>query len=1669
MLLAFSSVFCAMAQDNVADMTGKTLINSPNAAFFTKYGKVPVSLFNGIPDIKIPLYEVKVDNFSMPIYLSYYAKGIQPNSHAGWVGTGWNLFAGSVITRKINGAPDEWVIPYNFSNYTAGTGIGWYYQHSALNNPNWSSVAALSNYSGGIAIGTTGVSDAAPDEFDFDLNGITGAFFLGEDGAWKVRANTEETIKVQVIAPGAYPFASNPNIRNNQSTFVGNTFTQFILTTGDGTKYYFGGDPYSIEFNRAGLWYTPYNTNTIAMSWHLKQIILSSGKIIDFEYFRDGNQYVYNPSTRGGYYQFTSGPVMPTWFSAFNNNSVSTSLAQLVANDVNVNITDPVYLQSISYPEGKLIFNSSHSGEVDILDPPFNYFCDQGSSCGNSYPGAYSFFALLSNYSYQIDPQGQPSQPLPPSTWYKLNDIELDDYIGNKLKDIKFSYIPDNSIAARLLLNSVQTFGYFNGNNASLPPYTFVYNSTPLPGYSSQQVDHWGFYDGPAAINPFPSIPLDATYWPTIAGQTSYYNFREPNASYIQAEILTQINYPAGGSTQFLYEPNQYLKWVGSFPSPITTLSQPATGGGLRIKKIISQANLSSLPVTYEYSYINNLTSNTSSGVLGMPRPTYFENDTVRANTGVMGIFAPVATYANLLYKYWSSTSVFPSENDDGNIVTYTNVIERQSSNGIYNGMKLTNFSNHDNGYLNYPPDAEFFTGLNHIQLYHYNDRSFERGRVLSEVYFDGANDTLKKLAYSYNSDTTKYVKCILSDSRVVDLQIVLPSAPPNTDETDLAVDPEYSDFSTTTNLNFFRTSAIRMYTFYPYLKQTIETDYPTDHTANPIVTTSNYSYDLVNGTRNLVKKTINDSKGELVITNSRYPLDFSSTTFTDPFSLGIQNMQNIYAIGTPVEKYIQKSNSDGTNLRTISSLLNAYDPLLPVPDLVYQSEIITPLTSFTPATIASGNLSKDPSYQPKFYIDRYDNIGNILQQHKINDVNQAYQWGYNNEHPTAKLINAINNYQNYNSYTATTQGLTYTFVPNNLTLQLQTFTTFNTGTITISIGFSGNPGSNTTANVSYNLVGPSNEMGQLCTNGCTTQNSISFTNMPVGGYILTITPNINNSAANLVVTCTYPGFTTVPHISGSKEFYYESFEENALGVPVPAGLMTGFAGNKVFYNGQFKVPFKRPDTRAYTISYFLNGQSHTSSYTVDSMTINASGMALDEVRVYPSDAQITTYTYAPLIGMTAMNDPNNKVTYYEYEALGRLKNVKDFQGNIIKNFQYNYVTSCGNNCYVLPMQTINGSNTIGYPVGVFNVAGQLVGNATTQALYVSLWNGNSANHTIGTLVAGTDPMHFNLTVNTGMTTPPAVTGCRYYQVDIAWNYMDAVRNLNGCYVDFGDGTGMRLGKTSTDTAGLILAPSSFIGFTSGVPYFIHIYPDTTLKTVTLYHNDASESPDFDSWLSYTNLSRLKNFRGNYPQNMQLLGGTSYQQASANSVSGITNWGSINSINTWYPYGGYSGVYADPCRNMNYSQDFMANNIGLTTIHSANGSFYTQGYADTTFKISRLKSNWNSYFTNLTAIAICDDQWNRENLSSLPQLIYFNIICANQNHSNVQTNNPLVLIPTSVIDNIFIQISAGSGQTLSNGTIIIQSGGTTFTSASSAARTQLKSKGWSLYIDSVLQ
>ncbi|WP_298547121.1 RHS repeat domain-containing protein [uncultured Aquimarina sp.] len=89
-----------------------------------------------------------------------------------------------------------------------------------------------------------------------------------------------------------------------------------------------------------------------------------------------------------------------------------------------------------------------------------------------------------------------------------------------------------------------------------------------------------------------------------------------------------------------------------------------------------------------------------------------------------------------------------------------------------------------------------------------------------------------------------------------------------------------------------------------------------------------------------------------------------------------------------------------------------------------------------------------------------------------------------------------------------------------------------------------------------------------------------------------------------------------------------------------------------------------------------LIDQIKITSNTENSSTAEASMRTnLETLRSHSffANAEMSYYTYDPLIGVTSMTDPRGYTMYYEYDGFNRLSVVRDEDGNILSENQYHY------------------------------------------------------------------------------------------------------------------------------------------------------------------------------------------------------------------------------------------------------------------------------------------------------------------------------------------------------------------------------------------------------------
>ena len=176
-------------------------VPSPEVANLGLYGQVPVSYFSGVPDISVPLYDIKVGDISIPISASYHIGSVKPNQIPGPLGLGWSLISGGYIARTVRLDPDEHVDQRRGEKWLSGL----YHNTSKLTEvkQRWDEYSTdLENKKlkeklrkvFALSLDTCKYELSA-DEFSFDFCGYSGNFYLNEDGGWTVVSDYDVKIE----------------------------------------------------------------------------------------------------------------------------------------------------------------------------------------------------------------------------------------------------------------------------------------------------------------------------------------------------------------------------------------------------------------------------------------------------------------------------------------------------------------------------------------------------------------------------------------------------------------------------------------------------------------------------------------------------------------------------------------------------------------------------------------------------------------------------------------------------------------------------------------------------------------------------------------------------------------------------------------------------------------------------------------------------------------------------------------------------------------------------------------------------------------------------------------------------------------------------------------------------------------------------------------------------------------------------------------------------------------------------------------------------------------------------------------------------------------------------------------------------------------------------------
>lgn len=689
-------------------------IKSPQSYAFEKYGNIPVNLYTGSIDLRIPIASIGEKGLDISATLIYDSSGFIPHKKSDAAGVNWSLIAGGRITRNLNGIADEYAgnpamsgspygAPYDYHGFLKGiksnsssTNISAYNLYGGTGNTNgsnWWMGSSANGYEG------------TPDVFSFNAMGLSGKFIIGNDGNVLVESN-DPNIKVDISHMEIY----------GSRNFCTPPVSKISITDGKGNQYIFGGDlsKYEISYSYStdpASSHPFFQGHPMISSFALSKIIFANNKEVNFTY-EEGtlNDNFCNlvPWTNAhnnekllsmeSYAQ--DGARVDEWKNCSGGIGCAYAMSSEPSNTITFVLLKKSILKSIKYLDDEI--------KISYIDAGYPIKHDKLTS---------QFF----------------------NEWL-IDNIETN-HNNVPLKKTQFSYDHFGGTFKRPFLKSIKDL-----NNDQI--YSFEYNkTTTLPAYYTKGIDHWGYWNGKDLNESL--APFD-TYNATTGDYTLNNTFRDADSQKYDVALLSRVLYPTKGYSLFEYEPQYYGKRVERNSSSLflpALANNSGFAGGARVKKIFNYAENGVLSTEKEYRYTTTLNGSSNSGIL-MNWPRYF--------------YYIEKSGSSMVEKLMIKTSSNVQQNSlDSYNVGYSKVFEIDKNKG-YIEHNFTTYETHPDLLSPDPTNTrQYITGYtNFVPLNLYKnfknlygvDKSMLRAKLLNQKYFSQSDlvNPIKIVNYEY-------------------------------------------------------------------------------------------------------------------------------------------------------------------------------------------------------------------------------------------------------------------------------------------------------------------------------------------------------------------------------------------------------------------------------------------------------------------------------------------------------------------------------------------------------------------------------------------------------------------------------------------------------------------------------------------------------------------------------------------------------------------------------------------------------------------------------------------------------------------------------------------------------------------------------------------------------
>jgi hypothetical protein len=910
-------------------------------------------------------------------------------------------------------------------------------------------------------------------------------------------------------------------------------------------------------------------------------------------------------------------------------------------------------LQSISY-------NSLLSQTVYLLDPQDQADADDAGMCGNQAPSlSRTFTSVLearlkkikfTNGEVIINSKAEERTDLTGS--HALESIQIMNSEGREIKRFDFAYTTisndDGPEGKRLYLDAVQ----LSANSVSLGAYRFEYvNRNGLPGRESKSQDYWGYYNG---VNNSTLIPYCGIFKSNGKSFPYLGADRTPNPAAALAGSLEKVFYPTGGYTEFTMESN-----TANNAASVMELGYDFNGGTGRFQ-IFGDAGGSqteyngSFSVNEGYGGLGGVMANIEIGLPNsdaIPPPPAGDGDPVIQLTEPDGsvinlrnnvpIFLPLGNY-NMHVDFSSNPDPTLIRNFYV-IITYTYGVRdnpEKLKNLVVGGLRVKTIK-----------DVDPISGHTYVRNYSYlQDDGITSTGVLGSfpsykgIMLECRNQGLV-FCHKITLGSISESSLLLTQSSYVGYRMV---------------DELFDDGNNGKNRYVYTTAIdfddVGNYKVYPY----------------PIPDSRDEFRGIL-----LDKQTFKKISNKYVpVSEKSYKYNFAGTGYSpdDPFTVvtkGWSFRQYYFGCSTPSSSprhYYNQFTTTSGFIKLLSETNRTYDQDNPskysevvtsyeYSDKNLQVNKVTSKQSNDDLSVVTYKFALDYNFTAAATDNKVKGIAALVAQYKINEpVETSF---YNSQNGGAlQLVNSK---------------------------------------CTLFDPVVGNPG----AILTLDIKGPVNDF---------TPSTIQSDNLVMDNRY---TPKINfnkylsngrlvqQQKANDVLKSylwDYNGTYSIAEITNAdvSQTAYTSFETDDLGrwsLNAGSTILTnnGSVTGKRSLNGGVNTTVSQG---TYVLSLWsattpvVNGQpvsapprkspgTGKSFYQVeltDISSVNVTGDNIDEIRLYPKGAEMTTVTYEPLVGITSQSDTRGYINYYEYDDAGRFSVIRDEAGNVVKSINYHYL-----------------------------------------------------------------------------------------------------------------------------------------------------------------------------------------------------------------------------------------------------------------------------------------------------------------------------------------------------------------------------------------------------------